>query len=160
MHRAIISDETPNLFLLHYELPKFTVQNVLLIPHFAFTPSFLEKRRPLSANARRAGWVGCNFLLDQIPADARIPVVEDGQPVSTFKVRRAYEKLRPLERLNVQKRGWTLDVLHIVKGLNKREFTLKEVYGQEKTLSKLHPATATSATKSANNSRSCATSAS
>ena len=139
MHRAIISDKTPNLFLLHYQLPKLTVENVLLIPHFAFTLSFLEKRKPLSANARRAGWVGCNFLLDQIPSDARIPVIQDGQPMSSAKVRKAYEKLRPLEKLNAKKRGWTLDVLQIVKGLNKREFSLKEVYDQEEKLAKLHP---------------------
>jgi type II restriction enzyme len=139
MQRAIISDETPNLFLLHYQLPRLTVENVLLIPHFAFTLSLLEKRKPLSANARRAGWVGCNFLLDRIPADARIPVVLDGQAVSSSKVRKAYEKLRPLEKLNVQKRGWTLDVLQIVKGLRKKEFTLKKVYEQEEELAKLHP---------------------
>jgi type II restriction enzyme len=139
MHRAIVSDETPNLFLLHYQLPRLTVENVLLIPHFAFTLSFLEKRKPLSANARRAGWVGCNFLLDQIPEDARIPVIQDGHPVSSTKVRRAYEKLRPLEELNIQKRGWTLDVLNIVKSLNKTEFELKEVYEHEDLLAKLHP---------------------
>jgi hypothetical protein len=28
----------------------------------------------LSATARRAGWVGCNFALDRIPIDARIRV--------------------------------------------------------------------------------------
>jgi type II restriction enzyme len=139
MHRAIISDETPNLFLLHYQLPQLTVENVLLIPHFAFTLSLLEKRKPLSANARRAGWVGCNFLLDRIPSEARIPVIQDGQPVSSGKVRKAYEKLRPLEKLNVRKRGWTLDVLQIVKGFNKQEFTLREVYGREGALAKLHP---------------------
>jgi len=139
MHRAIISDETPNLFLLHYQLPQLTVESVLLIPHFAFTLSLLEKRKPLSASARRAGWVGCNFLLDRIPSDARIPVIQDGQPVSSSKVRKAYEKLRPLEKLNVQKRGWTLDVLQVVKGLNKKELTLKEVYEEEEELAKLHP---------------------
>ncbi|MGB6462082.1 MAG: DpnI domain-containing protein [Candidatus Acidiferrum sp.] len=139
MHRAILSDETPNLFLLHYQLPRLTVQNVLLIPHFVLTLSFLEKRKPLSADARRAGWVCCNFLLDRIPSDARIPIVHEGQPVSASKVRKAYERLRPLEKLNVQKRGWTLDVLQIVKGLNKKEFTLKEVYDEEETLANRHP---------------------
>ena len=33
------------------------------------------KRQPLSPTARRAGWVGCNFALNRIPAEARIPVV-------------------------------------------------------------------------------------
>jgi len=30
-------------------------------------------------------------------------------------------------------------VLRVVKGLNKQEFTLKEVYDQEEKLAKLHP---------------------
>jgi type II restriction enzyme len=139
MHRAIMSDETPNLFLLHYQLPELTVENVLLIPHFAFTLSFLEKRKPLSANARRAGWVGCNFLLDRIPADARIPVVQDGQLVSSAKVRKSYERLRPLEKLTIQKRGWTLDLLQVVQSMGKLEFTLADVYAHADALAKLHP---------------------
>jgi type II restriction enzyme len=139
MRRTIVEDRTPNLFLLQYKRPELIVENVLLIPHFAFSESMLERRKPLSSSAERAGWVGCNFLLDRIPVDARIPVIQDGQPISSAKVRKAYEKLRPLEELNVQKRGWTLDVLQIVKGLNKKEFTLKEVYGQDEVLAKLHP---------------------
>jgi len=51
------------------------VRNLLLVPHFAFPPSAIIKRPPLSPTARRAGWVGCNFALNRIPADARIPVV-------------------------------------------------------------------------------------
>lgn len=139
MHRAILSDRTPNLFFLRYKLPELTVESVLLIPRFAFSLSCVEKRNALSPTARRAGYVGCYFVLDRIPADARIPIVQDGQPISTSKVRKTYEKLRPLEKLNVQKRGWTLDVLQIVKGLNRKEFSLREVYDQEEELAKLHP---------------------
>jgi hypothetical protein len=31
MHRAILNDQTPNLFFLHYKLPQLTVESVLLI---------------------------------------------------------------------------------------------------------------------------------
>jgi hypothetical protein len=65
-------------------------------------------------------------------------VIQDGQPVGAAKVRKAYERLRPLEKLNIQKRGWTLDVLQAVKGLNKKEFTLKEIYDHKEALAKLH----------------------
>lgn len=139
MHRAITNDKTPNLFLLHYQLPQLTVQNVLLIPHFAFSFSLLEKRKPLSPTARRAGWVGCNFLLDRIPPDAKIPVVDSGEAVSPAIVRRAYKKVQPLEKLNIEKRGWTLDVLNVVRSLNKNEFVLSEVYGHADQLAELHP---------------------
>ena len=139
MLHAIRSNESPNLFLLHYQLPQLTVQSVLLIPHFAFSLSFLEKRKPLSSTARRAGWVGCNFLLDRIPPDAKIPVVDSGEPVSPSAVRKAYERVRPLERLSTEKRGWTLDVLNVVRSLGRKEFLLKDVYAFTDALAALHP---------------------
>ena len=139
MLHAIRSNASPNLFLLHYQLPQLTVQSVLLIPHFAFSLSFLEKRKPLSSTARRAGWVGCNFLLDRIPPDAKISVVDSGKPVPPIEVRNAYKRVRPLEKLNIQKRGWTLDVLNVVRSLNKKEFSLHDVYAHAGALAKLHP---------------------
>jgi type II restriction enzyme len=139
MKQSMLSDRTPNLFLLHYKLPELRVQNVLLIPHFVFTVSILEKRKPLSSTARRAGWIGCNFLLDRIPSDARIAIVEDGKPSPASFVRRVYNRLRPLEKLHADKRGWTLDVLNVVRSLNKTEFGLSEMYEHADELAKLHP---------------------
>ncbi|MBS1842497.1 MAG: restriction endonuclease, partial [Acidobacteria bacterium] len=139
MREAIKCDRTPNLYLLHYKLPELAVQNVLLIPHFAYSLSLLEKRKPLSPSARRAGWVGCNFLLDRIPRDAKIPVVDSGKAVSPAIVRKAYERVRPLEKLNIEKRGWTLDVLNVIRSLKKNEFELSEVYGHADQLAELHP---------------------
>jgi type II restriction enzyme len=117
MHCAVLTDEPPNLFLLHCELPKLTVENVFLIPHFAFSLSMLEKRQPLSRAARHAGWVGCNFLLENIPNDAQINILCDRKAVISSKVRSAYKKLRPLGKLSAEKRGWTLDVLNIARSL-------------------------------------------
>jgi type II restriction enzyme len=142
IQRAITNDQTPNLFLLHYKFPQLTVANIFLIPRFAFSMSCVEKRKALSATARRAGYVGCYFLLNRIPSDARIQIVQDGRPTSSSDVRSAYKKLRPLEELNFKKRGWTLDVLNIVKSLNKTEFELKDVYEREDILAKLHPGNA------------------
>lgn len=139
MRKTILADLTPNLFLLHYALQRLSVENVFLIPHFAFSLSMLEKRKPLSPTARRAGWVGCNFLLTQIPADARIPIVLDGKACAPAKVRTAYRKIHQLENLKVENRGWTLDVLNIVRALNKKEFSLSDVYAHENELAKLHP---------------------
>jgi type II restriction enzyme len=139
MKRAILTDRTPNLYLLHYDLSAWAVRTVLLIPHFAFALSAIECRPPLAATARRAGWVGCNILLHKIPSDARIPLVEDGKVRSAGEVRRAYQRLRPLEKTKAKERGWTLDVLSAVRSLNKREFSLSDVYAHEDELAKLHP---------------------
>ncbi|MGD0208006.1 MAG: DpnI domain-containing protein [Verrucomicrobiota bacterium] len=51
------------------------VHNLLLVPSFAFPPSAIIKRKPLSSTARRAGWIGCNIALNRVPAEARIAVV-------------------------------------------------------------------------------------
>jgi type II restriction enzyme len=139
MRDAIVYGQTPNLFLLHYQPPQLTVKNVLLIPHFAFSLSFLEKRKPLAPTARRAGWVGCNFLLDRIPQDAKISLVDSGKVILPAEVRKAYQKLSPLKKLTIEKRGWTLDVLNIVRSLNKKEFSLQDVYTHTHALAKLHP---------------------
>jgi type II restriction enzyme len=139
MKRAILEDRTPNLFVLHYDLAAWTVRTVVLIPRFAFALSALERRKPLSHKARRAGWVGCNILLGQIPQDARIPVIQDGIPRPPSEVRQAYQRLRPLENLKVEQRGWTLDVLEIVRSLGRSDFTLREIYSHAGTLARLHP---------------------
>ncbi len=139
MKRAILSDRTPNLYVLHYDLTQWAVRTVILIPHFAFALSAIECRPPLGPNARRAGWIGCNILLNKIPQDARIPIIESGNAVPASEVRQAYKRLQPLENLKVEKRGWTLDVLNIVRSLNKKEFSLADVYAHADELAKLHP---------------------
>jgi len=139
MHRAITADQTPNMFFLHYKLPQLTVESVLLIPRFAFSLSCVEKRPPLSSTAVRAGYVGCYFVLDRIPPDARIPIVQNARPVSSSQVRKAYNKIRALESIKVEKRGWTLDVLSAVRSLGRTEFDLPEIYALENSLKKLHP---------------------
>jgi type II restriction enzyme len=139
MKRAILEDRTPNLFVLHYDLDAWAVRTVLLVPHFAFALSAVERRKPLASTARRAGWVGCNILLDKIPVPARISIVNEGTPQTSQQVRASYNRLRPLEKLQVEKRGWTLDVLQVVQSLGKLEFTLADVYAHAAALAKLHP---------------------
>ena len=139
MKRAILGDRTPNLFVLHYDLTQWAVCTVILIPHFAFALSAIECRKPLAPTARRAGWVGCNILLEKVPPDARIVLVDAGKLRSPTEVRRAYRRLRPLEKLAVEKRGWTLDVLNVVRSVGTNEFSLADVYAHSDALARLHP---------------------
>ena len=66
MMRAIRADRTPNLVLLHYQKPQWTVRNLFLVPHFAFAESSIEKRNPLRDTAERHGHVLCNILRPQL----------------------------------------------------------------------------------------------
>jgi type II restriction enzyme len=139
MKKAIVSGRTPNLMALHYDRGLWQVMNLFVVPHFAYSLSAIEKRRALGPNARRAGWVGCNILLSNIPPDARIPVVKDGVVVDPKVVREQYSRLRPLEEDKHDARGWTLDVLNVVRGLRKTEFLLQDVYALAEQFQKLHP---------------------
>jgi type II restriction enzyme len=139
MRRAIEENTAPHLFALHYDRLHWTVQSLVFIPSFALTLSSLERRKPLGPSARRKGWVGCNILLANIPTDTRIQLVSDGVPVRPAIVRHQYRRFQPLERAPHEARGWTLDVLGVVRSLGKSEFSLGEVYRQSGHLQRLHP---------------------
>jgi type II restriction enzyme len=138
MLRAIRADNTPNLLILQYST-NWRVNNLLLIPSFFFSESVIEKRKPLSAQARRAGWVGCNILVGQIPEDGKIAIVSGGVPVPPQEVRAEFSRVRGLSDLPPSPRGWMLDVLNIIRQLAKPEFSLAELYDFEPRLKGLHP---------------------
>lgn len=161
MLQKIRADQTPNLIALHYDLADWKVQNAFLVPHFAFSISAIEKRSPLAKTARRAGWIGCNILLTEIPPDARIPLIVNGSPANPNSARKQYARVRPLETLRPEMRGWTLDVLNLLRSLASRRaacspvlseaegsldtchsslhFTLADAYSLEPHLASLHP---------------------
>jgi len=139
MTKAIMSGGTPNLFALRYMSSDWTVADLTLVPRFAFTLSCLEKRPPLSPKARRAGWIGCNILLSNIPPDARIALVCAGKVVPPSQVRNKLKLLQPLQSLDPIQRGWTLDILKVVRRIGRQQFTLKDIYEYVDDLQKLHP---------------------
>jgi type II restriction enzyme len=129
------------------------------------SPSAIIKRKPLSQTARRAGWVGCNFALNRIPAEARIPIVitcSSGREPAHYssgeyresqsrltsaatvivpekEVRERFKRVKPLKDISVTQRGWTLDVLNAIRRLGKTEFTTTDAYIFERELEQLHP---------------------
>lgn len=139
MTEAILNDRTPNFYLMHYELTTWTVTNLLLIPSFAFPLSAIVKRNPLSPTARRAGWIGCNIVLNRIPEDARIHVVHERKAAPAEEVRAKFRRVKPLAEIEAAQRGWTLDVLNAIRTLSKPEFTTDEAYQLIPELQRLHP---------------------
>ena len=139
MRRAILENRTPNLYALRYDRTVWEVKDLILVPHFAFSLSAIEARKPLSPLARRADWVGCNIVLRNIPADAKLPLVSSGVPVPPHRVRERFHRLKPLEEISPTERGWTLDVLRIVRSLGRQEFSNDDVYVFAPQLERLHP---------------------
>ncbi len=139
MRKAIMTGNTPNLFVLSYGMESWRVNDLILVPSFVFTMSAVEKRRPLSDTARRARWVGCDIILGRIPPDAKIPLISAGKSESATTARRHYRSLAPLSNLTLKRRGWTLDVLNVLRSLGKKSFTLADVYKHSDELAALHP---------------------
>src|SRR5207248_190586 len=139
MLAAILGDRTPNLLVINYAWPAWRIVDLLLIPKFAFTESSLIKRPPLALTARRAGWIGCNIDLRRIATDARIQVVSNGIAASPNEVREKYDRLKPLQNIAATQRGWTLDVLRIVRSIRQDEFSNADVYRYTSELEALHP---------------------
>lgn len=75
MLAQITENNNPDFLLMHYA--DNGVKNLTLIPKHFLLPSVIEKRKPLSDSARRAGWVGCNILLSKIPVQGVIPIISD-----------------------------------------------------------------------------------
>ena len=136
---SVKKNKAPNLFLLHYNPQNYCAENLLVVPKFFLTLSCIEPRKPLSDNARRAGWIGCNIVLKEIPADGKIPVIEERKAVIPANVRQSFDRFRFLVGKSFETRGWTADVLKAIRDLGKKEFTLDEAYSFDEQLQNLHP---------------------
>jgi len=138
MEQAIRTGKAPSFLLLHYIGLTWQVANLLAIPGHFVTESAIQERPPLAPTARRAGWVGCNILLDRLPQDGRIPVIAFGDVLPKEDVRKSWKRFTFLRGKTAQSRGWTADVMACVRTFGKRVFTLEEVYGFERDLQALH----------------------
>lgn len=140
MIQRLQESHPPNLFLLNYDMDTFQVLNFLVIPKHFFVPDIIEKRPPLSQTAVRAGWVGCNILLQNIPQSGKIFLVKNKNIELKEEVLAEWKKTLFLrEKKEINAKGWLLDVMMCVEKLEHKEFSLDEIYGFEDFLSKKHP---------------------
>jgi type II restriction enzyme len=132
--------KNPNLFLLNYEPKTYQVLNFLVIPKHFFVPNIIEKRAPLSEEAIRARWVGCNILLDRIPLSGRVFLIKNKLIEPKAKVLAAWQKTIFLRgEKDVKAKGWLLDIMRCIESLERKQFSLKEIYQFEQVLSRQHP---------------------
>lgn len=138
MINSILNNQRPNFLLMNYE-PDYFINNMFLVPFFFFTESAIEKRKPLSSSARRAGWVGCNILLSSIPPEGRIKIIENKSLHSKVSIARQWNKIRFMQHSPLDERGWTSDVLRAVHSIESKEFELNDVYSFADEFAKSHP---------------------
>ena len=126
----------PNfLFLTH---SNSIVKNCILIPNLFFVPSIIEKRKPLSPTARRAGWTGCNINLSTIPEYGKIYIVKDSVELEHETVVSNYKAISSLRTDSVDSRGWLMDVLLCTDKLG-NDFSLNDMYSFVPLLKTKHP---------------------
>ncbi len=114
--------------------------NFLVIPKHFFIPKIIEKRKALSKTARRAGWVGCNIVLKNIPQTGKIFFIQNRQIIPKKKVLADWRKTLFLrEEKEISAKGWLLDVMRCIDRLGKKEFSLDEIYVFENELKRMHP---------------------
>ena len=137
MIERLQSSTNPNFFFLNYNLKNYEVVNFVVIPKHFFIPEIIEKRKPLSENARRAGWVGCNILLSNIPESGKIFYIKNQQKLEKDNVLKNWQKTLFLrESKKSELKGWILDIMKCIDNLGKKDFTLEDMYSFENILSK------------------------
>lgn len=125
MMNRITSLDNPSFFFMHYN--GYEVNNLIIVPKCFITPNVIEKRKALSDCAHRAGWEGCNILMREIPATAKIPIILNGEVLPQKKVISRYNKVCHLQTSSVESRGWLVDILLLVEKMED-VFTLKQMY--------------------------------
>lgn len=104
-------------------------------------PSIIEKRKALTSTARRAGWVGCNIDVSNVPELGKIFFVRDGMVKGKDEVLEKWSKSGLVkEKQKPDDKGWLLDVLLCVEKINKQDFSLDDVYAFTGYLKAKHPA--------------------
>ena len=137
MIERINSEDNPNFFFLTYS-KELTVNNFLIIPKQFFKPNIIIKRNPLSATAKRAGWIGCNIDLRQVPESGKVFLVKNQQVIPRDDVTQQFQKTLFLRKQSVASRGWTLDIWQCIDRLD-THFSLKQVYAFADELKLKHP---------------------
>lgn len=142
MIARILSDNNPHLFYMNYSvLPNSNcgfVHNLIFVPKYFFTPKIIEKRKPLSPNAKRAGWVGCNILYTDIPEQGKISIIKKDREMDKNNVLLQSKYSEKLNFAAVDKRTWVFEILNIISSLND-EFELRDVYAYKEELSRVYP---------------------
>jgi type II restriction enzyme len=140
MIKRINSSTKPNFFFMQYLIEVWSVNDFFVVPKHFFISDIIEKRPPLKVSAKRAGWVGANILFSKIPKAGQIFYIEDGKEIDKKDVLEKWKKtvfLKSIKRIDAK--GWILDIMNCIDSLDKKEFTLQEIYNFEEDLAIIHP---------------------
>lgn len=138
MIERITSNENPDFLFMRYSKENLCVRDLIFVPKHFFVPDIIEKRTPLPSNAKRAGWVGCNILVNKIPQQGCVSIISDGIVNEKSDVISKIRKGSTLIVNDMSARGWLMDTLNCVNALPK-VFTLAQMYSFVDFLAQKHP---------------------
>ncbi len=136
---ARIHENTTATFLLMHYSEVWQPVTLMSVHRSLVLPEMIEQRKPLALTARRAGWIGCNILLNQVPPEGRIALIRQSAPVRKKFAREQFQKVERLASTSVQSRGWTAALLTRLHRFGSAQFTLAQVYAFEGEMSSLFP---------------------
>lgn len=140
MIERLNSENNPNFFFLNYNLRSYKIINFIIVPKHFFIPSIIEKRKPLSNSAKRAGWTGCKILLHKIPEMGKIFYVKNENIESKSSIVSNWNKTLFLrDRKLKENKGWILEIIKCIESLDKSEFELSDMYNFEDYLKRKYP---------------------
>ena len=138
MVNKIRENKNPNFFFLQYST-NFSVINYFTVPKFFFTLNIIEKRKPLSENARRANWVGCNILFGNLPQIGIIHLIKDSYVINPRNVLQKWQKTSFLSHRKIENRGWLVELIAIIDKIPYKTFSIQDVYRFEEALQGKYP---------------------
>lgn len=133
----ITSLKNPHLFVMAYA--NMRINNLILTPNFFFTPSIIEQRPPLKVTARRAGWIGCNIEIGNVPEVGRIFIIKEGEARNRRDILQQYQQVFRLKTSAIDKRRWIFDIIHCIEREPDTEFCLDDIYSFSDELQLKHP---------------------
>ncbi len=139
MMNRVTSNNNPSLFFMNYCNKNWKVNNLVIIPKYYFVADIIEKRKPLSATAKRAGWVGCNINFSKIPSVGKIYLIKNSQWQNKQDVQQKWQQTYFLKSQSVEAKGWLLDLIVCIEKIPYKDFTLSQVYEFEAYLQQAHP---------------------
>ena len=129
---AIRENRAPNYLFLEYDHASWRVTGLFAVPSQFITETIVERRPPLPATARRAGWVGSKIHLSRLPSEAHIRIVTAGTAVKRNSTRDDWQKIRFLKQDSRATGGWGAEVFSLIRELQrdteKDEFNLQTFY--------------------------------
>lgn len=133
----IKSFNNPHLFVMAHYCQ--SVNNLILIPNFFFTPEIIIKRPPLGSDARRAGWQGSNINIGLVPNYAKIYIIKDSEIIPKESVLSQFSHVRTLQTNSLLSRGWLMDTMKCIERIPSNEFMLEDIYAFEDELKSKYP---------------------